>query len=463
MAVSHGVDVVTIGAGGAAYPAGFLLARAGLRVVMAETKGVMSGNCLSEGCVPSKAVREVAAQLSRQKGFATRGLPGELRVDYPAIVARKNQIQRLRYDQHARELEKVPGLSLVTGRARFLDAHTVEVEGPEGLRRISARYIIVASGSEIFRPIFPGAELLIDSHDLFALDPRVTECPRSLVIVGGGYIGLETASMFRALGAEVTLLERGPQILSGMDRGMVAELGALLDPGIRIVLNAEVKGAEKTPEGVAVHYKVGEASQETVRAERGMVAVGRRPVIPEGFLSAGGTATPRGIVVDLSMQTAIPHVYATGDVNGISPLFHAAVRQSLVAAHNILSGGRVVDAFNPAAVPVTVFTIPEAAWVGLVPEVASQKGIPVMTARYDFSEDSRAQILGEPGGGITLLFEPGSLRLLGGTVVGVDAASLVGEIGIAVAGRLTARDLANFPDQHPMASEGLGKAARTLV
>lgn len=177
MAVSHEVDVVTIGAGGAAYPAGFLLARAGLRVVMAETKGVLSGNCLAEGCIPSKAVREVAAQLSRQKGFSTRGLPGELRVDYSAIVARKNQIQRERYDQHLRELEKVPGLSLVTGRARFRDDHTVEVDGPEGLRRLSARHIIVASGSEIFRPSFPGAELLIDSHDLFALDPRVTELP----------------------------------------------------------------------------------------------------------------------------------------------------------------------------------------------------------------------------------------------------------------------------------------------
>ena len=269
--------------------------------------------------------------------------------------------------------------------------------------------------------------------------------------------------MFHALGTEVTLIEKGPRVLSGMDAAMVEELCGLLDPGILILRGATVLKAEKTDSGVALHYRVGEGSPEVVHAEKGMVAVGRRPVVPEGFEGIGGEVGPHGIVADLSCQTSIPHIYAPGDVNGISPLFHSAVRQSLVAAHNILAGGRAVDAFNPAAVPVTVFTLPEAAWVGLVPDEAHRRGIPFLTGRYDFAEDSRAQILGETGGGITLLFEPGSLRLLGGTIVGVDAASLVGEIGLAVAGRLTARDLAHFPDQHPMAAEGVGKAARTLV
>jgi dihydrolipoamide dehydrogenase len=463
MSTVHEVDLFTIGAGGAAYPAAFLLARAGLRVVMADTKGVMSGNCLAEGCVPSKSVREMAAHRVRQRRFASWGLPGNVSVDYRGIVAHKDRVQKDRYDQHAREMAELPTLRLVAGRARFLDDHTVVVEGNRGEERYRARHIIVASGSDIVRPDFPGADLFLDSRDFFALNPTLTDLPSSLAIVGGGYIGLETATMFHALGTEVTLIERGPRVLSGMDTSMVKELCGLLDPGIRILRNAKVLKAERTESGVALHCQAGDAPPEVVRAEKGMVAVGRRPVVPEGFEAIGGKVGPRGVVADLSCQTSIPHIYAAGDVNGISPLFHAAVRQSLVAAHNILAGGRAVDAFNPAAVPVTVFSLPEAAWVGLVPDEAHRRGIPFVSGRYDFAEDSRAQILGETGGGITLLFEPGSLRLLGGTIVGVDAASLVGEIGLAVAGRLTARDLAHFPDQHPMAAEGIGKAARTLV
>ncbi len=463
MSSVHEVDLLTIGAGGAAYPASFLLARAGLRVVMVDPKGVISGNCLAEGCVPSKAVREVAAQLARQRGFASRGLPGKTSVDYPAIVAHKDRVQTERYNQHARELSELPALHLVAGRARFLDSHTVVVEGDRGEERYRARNIIVASGSDIVRPDFPGADLFLDSRDFFALKPTLIERPASLIIVGGGYIGLETASIFRALGTEVTLIERGPHVLSGMDTAMVQELCGLLDPGIRILANATVLKAEKTESGLALHYRMAGGHPEVVRGERGMVAVGRRPVIPEGFHAIGGETSSRGVVADLSCQTSIPHIYATGDVNGIAPLFHAAVRQSLVAAHNILARGRIVDAFDPLAVPFTVFTLPEAAWVGLTPDEARRRGVPFVAARYDFAEDSRAQIMGETGGGISLLFEAGSLRVLGGTIVGIDAAALVGELGLAVAGRLTARDLANFPDQHPMASEGLGKAARTLV
>ncbi|MGC8529650.1 MAG: dihydrolipoyl dehydrogenase [Leptospirillia bacterium] len=463
MPTVHEVDLFTIGAGGGAYPAAFLLARSGLRVVMADTKGVMSGNCLAEGCVPSKSVREIAAHLVRQRRFAFWGLPGELSVDYRGVVAHKDRVQKYRYDQHAQEMAELPTLRLVTGRARFLDDHTIIVEGDRGEERYRARTIIVASGCDIVRPDFPGADLFLDSRDFFALNPTLTERPASLVIVGGGYIGLETATMFHALGTEVTLIEKGPRVLSTMDTSMVEELCGLLDPGIRILTNTRILKAERTESGMALHYQTGDAAPEVVRAEKGMVAVGRRPLVPEGFEAIGGKVGPRGIVADLSCQTSIPHIYAAGDVNGISPLFHSAVRQSLVAAHNIMAGCRAVDAFNPAAVPVTVFTLPEAAWVGLVPDEANRRGIPFVSGRYNFAEDSRAQILGETGGGITLFFEPESLRLLGGTIVGVDAASIVGEIGLAVAGRLTARDLAHFPDQHPMAAEGIGKAARILV
>ena len=457
------VDVFMAGAGGGAYPAAFRLAQAGMTVVMADPKGVMSGNCLAEGCVPSKAVREIAHHRARQERFEKFGLTGTLGVDYARIVAHKDRVQRERYDQHALELAAQPKIRLVKGRARFIDAHTVAVEGDRGEDRYRARFILVASGSDISIPPIPGADRALTSRDLFALSPTLSALPASMGIIGGGYIGLETASMFRALGAEVTLFEQGPRVLSGMDEEMVRDLASLLDPSIRILTGVQVQEIRKGPAGDEILYLTG-GDGEIQRASfsRVMVAAGRRPVIPEGLAAIGVEVGKRGIVVDTGMRTAIPHIFAAGDVNGLTPLFHAAVRQSLVAAHNILGGEVSLDSFDPGPVPTTIFTLPEAAYVGLVPETARKKGIPVIAGRYDFSEDSRAQILGETGGGITLLFEPGSLRLLGGTIVGVDAGNLVGEIGLALAGGLTARDLAGFADQHPMASEGIGKAARSL-
>lgn len=229
------VDVFMAGAGGGAYPAAFRLARAGMTVVMADPKGVMSGNCLAEGCVPSKAVREVASHRARQERFGKFGLPGTLGVDYSRVVAHKDRVQRDRYDQHALELAAQPKIRLVKGRARFLDAHTVAVEGDRGEERYRARFIVVASGSDISVPPIPGAERALTSRDLFALSPTLTSLPASLAIVGGGYIGLETATMLRAFGVDVTLFEQGTRVLSGMDEGMVGELAALLDPSVRIL------------------------------------------------------------------------------------------------------------------------------------------------------------------------------------------------------------------------------------
>jgi dihydrolipoamide dehydrogenase len=193
------------------------------------------------------------------------------------------------------------------------------------------------------------------------------------------------------------------------------------------------------------------------------MAVGRHPVVPTGCDEAGIKLDHGQPVVEPSLQTTVSHVYACGDVNGRSPLFHSAVRQSLVAAHNILGGNRPLDYMNFDAVPVTVFTFPEAAYVGLTRSSALERGIDLVEAAYPLAEDSYAQIVDQPEGEIRLFFEPGSLRLLGGWMIGVNAADIIGEIGLAVASRLTAFDLARFADQHPMASEGIGKAARTLV
>ena len=458
------VDTLTVGAGGGAYPAAFHLARAGQRVVMIDPKGVMSGNCLAEGCVPSKAVREVAALLRRTQRGTPLGLRGEPpTAAYDAVVAHKDSVQELRYAQHAAELAALADrLRLVSGRATFLDPHTVEVDEGGRRERYRATNLILASGSDITVPPIPGAELCLTSRDLFALRPTLRQLPSSLVIVGGGYIGLEVAAIVRVFGVAVTVLEMMPQILPGMDPDFAALLASLLDPGIRLVLEARVQRIERTTDGVRVVYERAGRS-ERVEAEQALMAVGRHPVLPEGTAEIGIALQGGRPVVNAALQTSLPHIYAPGDVNGRSMLFHSAVRQSLVAAVNILNGNRPCDAMDFEAVPTAIFTFPEAAYVGLTRASARQRGLDVVEAAYAFAEDSRAQILDERGGELRLFFDPGSLRLLGGWVVGVDAANLIGEIGLAVSAGLTAHQLARFPDQHPMASEGIDKAARRLV
>lgn len=461
------VDAITLGAGGGAYPAAFALADAGRHVVMVDGKGVMSGNCLAEGCVPSKAVYEMA-ELRRRMAAAPveRALGGlDKSVDYAGVVAWKDAVQEDRYHQHAGELDHAAErLRLVRGTGRLLDAHSVEVSADGSSETFHADQIVIATGADVFIPPIPGAELCVTSTDLFALHPKVTALPERLAVVGGGYIGLEVACMLHAFGSEVTVIEALPELLSGMDPDFVSLLSAGIDPSIAIRLSAQVAGIVKRPGGgFSVQVREG-GTEDTVDADLVLMAVGRRPVIPEGATELGLPMEGHGLAVEPSMQIpGHPDLYAPGDVNGRSMLFHSAVRQSLVAAHNILAGNHVVDRMDFDAVPATIFTAPEGAYVGLTRASAAKRHLAVAEGAYVFKDDSRAQILGETYGEIRLFFAAESLRLLGAWVVGIDAAQLIGQIGEAAAAGLTAYDLARFADQHPTAAEGIGKAARSLV
>lgn len=429
---------------------------------MVDTKGVMSGNCLAEGCEPSKAVREMAIHLKRHQRFQNYGIHGVATADYAGIVAHKDDVQNIRYIQHAQELADAPRVALLKGRARFLDSHTVAVETDKGEDRYLARNIIVATGTEVSIPPITGAEYCLTSTDLYKLHSPVSKLPASMVVIGGGYIGLETASFFAAFGCKVTLLQRGERVLTRMDTGMVETLVPLLDSGIAMLLRVQVQTIEKVEHGFRVRYRQDDVDK-TIEAQQVLMAVGRRPVLPEGLAALGVEISPKGyLVASEAMQTNIPHIYSCGDINGRVMLFHAAVRQSLVAAHNILAGDIPLDYFDGSSVPTTVFTLPGASYVGITPTAAAKNGIRLLTGAYQFMDDARAQIFGEMRGGIRLFFDPDTLRLLGGWVVGIDAGNLIGEIGTAVAGRLTGRDLARFADQHPMSAEGVAHAARSL-
>lgn len=446
-------DVITIGAGGAAYPAAFRLKRSGFSVIMIDEKGVMSGNCLSEGCVPSKAIIETVHNYKIMREFI------EFKLNYGDIIKRKDHVQEMRYRQHAAELKEAD-LEIIKGTAKLLDTHTVEVDTGKEKMKLGFRHLIIGSGAYTYKLNIPGSEYAITSADLFKIDPAVKKIPDSLVVIGGGYIGVETASFMSILGSKVTLIERSDRLLTDMDAGIVDKLTGML-PEMVINLNNEVKSIEKAGNKFKTIIVDENGEKVSILSDMVMMATGREPLIPEGTAQCGIEMDRHGIKVNSAMQTNIPHIYATGDVNGITPLFHAAKRQSLIAAANIMAGDTAVERFDSSSVPFTLFSIPNMSFVGITPDTARQGKIEYSAVTYPMIEDSMAEIHNEICGEITMLFDK-NLKIIGGYVIGNDAGNLINEIALGIHKGLNARDFAEMAHQHPMTFEGLDSAARKL-
>ncbi|MGC9270876.1 dihydrolipoyl dehydrogenase [Acidiphilium sp.] len=452
------IDILILGAGGGGYPAAFFLARAGLRVVMVDPIGNLGGDCLAEGCVPSKAVREGALARAMSRKYTFFGLDGAIpSVDWQGVLAHKDLVQNARYDQHRREIAE-SSVIFHKGIGRITGDHEAEIttDGSDQLR-YHFRYLIAATGSRPHMLRIPGAELAITSHHLFRLGTDLP-MPARLAVIGGGYIGAESASMLDHLGVKTTILEMTDQLMPGADQDLRRYLTRCLGARVDLLLNASVTSIVRGAGGLQVTYRRNGVDL-TLEADAVLMASGREPVRPEG-VGAIGVPGEGAIVVDTTMRSAVAHVYAPGDINGRSMLFHSAVRQSMVAAHNILAGGQAVDRMNFHGVPFTVFTEPEIAWVGLDEPAAAAAGLAVATTRYDYITDSRAQIYGETDGFIKLVFDTSNNVLLGAQIAGLDAAQVIAPLALAVHARHTATTLAEMAFPHPMVTEGINKAAR---
>jgi dihydrolipoamide dehydrogenase len=295
------------------------------------------------------------------------------------------------------------------------------------------------------------------------MNPKVQTLPKTLTIIGGGYIALESATFFNELGTKVKLFEITDRILAGkIDYRFSNTIRQFIDPNIEIFTNARVVEVESVSNGYRIRY-VKDEKEEIVTSDLVMIAVGRKSAVPEGADKIGIKIEHGRIVVNNALQTNIPHIYAPGDVNGISMLFHSAVRQSLVAANNIMAGNTLSDYMNFKTVPTTIFTFPEGAYVGILPDEAKFKNIELVETFSPFRIDARAQIYGEIDGEIREFFDAETMRIVGGWVIGLDAGLLIGEIARLVEGGFTVKEVAEFADQHPTTAEGIAKAARKLL
>jgi dihydrolipoamide dehydrogenase len=450
------VDVVVIGGGPGGYSAAFRCAELGLETVVVDAGKRLGGACLFEGCIPSKALLHVAAVVGEAERAKEFGVDfGEPRISLDPL--RKWKSERV-IGKLARGLAAVArgkNVEVVGGRAVFEDGRSLRVQGDEP-QTIRFKHAIVATGSQP-APL-PGltlsSERILDSTSALELP----EIPARLLVIGGGYIGLELGQVYAALGSQVTHVEMTDGLLPGVDRDLVQPLARRCEKTFAAI-RLGTRVADLREIGDAVQVRVGE---DTASFDRVLVAVGRRPETAGLGLEATRVKLgARGFIeVDERGRTADAHVWAVGDVTGEPMLAHRAMRQGKVAAEAI--AGRPV-AFDNVVIPAVVFTDPEIAWCGLTETAAATAGRTVKVARFAWAASGRAATLGRSDGVTKLVVDPDTGRVLGVGIAGPGAGELIGEGALAVEAALLAEDLALTIHTHPTLSETLMEAAETLL
>jgi dihydrolipoamide dehydrogenase len=450
------VDVAVIGGGPGGYSAAFRCSELGLETVVVDADKRLGGVCLWQGCIPSKALLHVAAVLGEAERAKEYGVDfGEPRLSLDALRKWKNERVVGKLARGLAGVARGKNVEVVGGTAVFEGSRGLRVEGDEP-QKIRFKHAIVATGSAPSRP--PGlavvSERVMDSTTALELP----DVPERLLVIGGGYIGLELGQVYVALGSRVTLVEQTAGLLPGVDRDLVQPLGrrcerlfAEIHPG------TTVTELRETPGGVEVRL-----GERTERFDRVLVAVGRRARTDGlGLETTRARPDARGVLaVDERGRTPDPHLWAVGDVTGEPMLAHRAMRQGKVVAEAI--AGRPA-AFDNAAIPAVVFTDPEVAWCGLTESEAERTGRPVRVAKFQWAASGRAASLGRADGLTKLVVDPESGRVLGVGIVGPGAGELIAEGTLAVEAALTAEDVAATIHAHPTLSESLMEAAETLL
>jgi dihydrolipoamide dehydrogenase len=451
------VDVAVIGGGPGGYSAAFRCADLGLEVVVVDARERLGGACLYEGCIPSKALLHVASVMHEVERAREFGLDyGEPRLSLDALNTWKAERVVGKLSRGLQAVARSKGVEVIGGRAVFEDSRGVRVEG-EHPQKVRFKHAVLATGSA--PATLPGFaaenEGVLDSTS--ALD--LARVPERLLVVGGGYIGLELGTVYAALGSQVTLVEMTDGLLPGVDRDLVQPLTRRVEKLFAAVhLKTRVSTARATASGIEVDIE-GHGAE---RFDKVLVAVGRQP--QSNGLGLEHTRVKRDergvIVIDDRCRTDDPHVYAVGDVTGEPMLAHRAMRQGKVAAE-VIAGHPA--AFDNVVVPAVVFTDPEVAWCGISESEAARAGRPVKVARFQWAASGRAATLGRGDGLTKLVVDPESGRLLGAGVVGPGAGELIAEAALAVETALLAEDLAATIHAHPTLSETWMETAQTLL
>jgi len=451
------VDLCIIGAGPGGYVAAIRAAQLGMRVAIVEREH-LGGVCLNRGCIPTKAMLRVAdVYATLQRGAEFGILADNVRLDYGrALRFRDRVVDALR--NGVAGLLRSQGVQVLTGHGRLAGARTVVVQRNGGEERIEARRILLATGSRPATPPIPGADdpaLVLTSDSALEL----TAVPKSLVVIGGGAVGLEWAVMFHAFGTAVTVLEMMPTLLPTEDAEIGQQLARILGKrGLGIHTGAKVLAIEAGPEGGAlVRYQTSDSAEATVRGERVLLAVGRAPLTTDLGLETAGVRTERGWVpVDERLQTNVEGIYAIGDITRHQLLAHVASHQGVVAVEQMAGHQRRLDYTQ---VPSCVFTHPEVASVGLTEAAARERGYDVQVGRFPLAALGRAQTYGDTDGFVKVVTEARYGEILGVHIIGPVASDMIAEATLALHLEATVDDLVDTIHAHPTWPEALPEAA----
>jgi len=453
-------EVLVLGAGPGGYTAAFRAADLGKKVVLVERWPSLGGVCLNVGCIPSKALLHAAKVVDETKAMAAHGIGfAEPTIDIGKLRGWKDGVVR-RLTGGLAGLAKQRQVTVVAGVGRFVSMNQLEVRSEDGATKIvSFEQAIIAAGSEpVTLPFVP--------HD----DPRVIDStgalelngvPERLLVVGGGIIGLEMATVYHALGAKVTVVELMDQIIPGADKDVVTPLMKRISKQYEAIhLKAKVTKVEANGAGLRVHFEGGSAPA-TDTFDRILVAVGRKPngrLI--GAENAGIAVDERGFIpVDRQMRTNVPHIFAIGDIVGQPMLAHKAVHEGKVAAET--AAGRNVF-FDAKVIPSVAYTDPEVAWVGLTENEAKAKGIKYGKGVFPWAASGRSLSLGRDEGLTKILFDEATDRIIGCSIVGPSAGDLIAEAALAIEMGADAQDIGLTIHPHPTLSETIGMAAEAF-
>lgn len=447
-------DIAVIGGGPGGYVAALRAAQKGACVCLIEVDQV-GGTCLNRGCIPTKALYSTALLLQRMRRAGEHGIEvGEPRFDFSKAAARKDEVVK-KLVGGIEQLLKAQGVEVYRGQASLDAAGQVRIRRPEVTARLKAKNIIIATGSRSVRPkaFSVDGKNVLTSREILA----IKELPASLLVVGGGYIGCEFAGIFAALGTKVTLVEQLPALLAHTDRQVVREVEkAFKEAGITVHKDTTVESLEVRAGDVVVKL----SGEREVRVEKILVAVGRMPNTQGLGLEELGVKTDQGaILVDEGMRTSVPGIFAIGDVTNIIQLAHVASYQAGIAVANALGGDEKADY---RVVPSAIFTLPEIGQVGLTEEQAKEKGLAVQVGRFSYQASSKALCDGEAQGQVKIVAAAEDGRILGASIVGEEASTLIAEVAAAMQSGLSTEALGRIIHAHPTLPEMIMEAAEDV-
>jgi dihydrolipoamide dehydrogenase len=448
-------QLAIIGAGPGGYAAAFLAADLGMEVTLIDPKPNPGGVCLFKGCIPSKALLHVAKLINEAREAKAWGVEfASPKIDLDQLRAWKTSVVE-KLTGGLGQLSKQRKINFIQGRAIFLNNHTLEITEDSGKYALNFQHAILATGS---RPatlpgLAPDSPRIMNSTGALELQT----VPKSLLVVGGGYIGLEMGTVYAALGTQVSVVEMLPGILPGADSDLVRILQRRLEEKFhKIRISTRVVGMEEVSDGIKVRFEGKEVQEEVY--EKVLISIGRKPNSTGiGLESTQIEVDSRGFVkVDAQRRTAEPSIYAIGDIAGEPMLAHKATHEGRVAVEAI-AGHKV--AFEPRAIPAVVFTDPEIAWAGLTESQAKAAGRKVTVLRFPWAASGRALTMDRPDGLTKLIVDPETERILGLALVGVGAGELIAEGVLAIEMAAVAADLKLTIHPHPTLSESIMETA----